>query len=247
VTITQKVPAGLEFNGHWWPNFWRNVGYSYDPAAREITWTIDRLEPAWAGALNVQFEVPQADVGKQGLKYTSQVGITAPAGEVSPADNTSTAAAATGPDLFVETSLWSGALTPGSVVTLKVDFGNLNTQPWATGNPEPGAPGVLLTKTLPQGLTFVSANSPWSPGLPWPPEQDGDKLTWGIDWLCANCRFQFLVQARVGNGVRAGSTLTGDVEIRDVAPGDVDPFPENNTSSWSGQVEGRTYLPVLRR
>ena len=141
VRITDTVPTGLDFNGDWWHKWGGDLTYSYNPATRQIVWTINQLEPANTGSISMHFNVPQADIGHQGLQYTNIAQITQPAGEVSPADNSTTMLAFSGPDLFVQKTLWSGEVAPDALVTFAIDFGNRNNGPWSTGQPAPSQPG----------------------------------------------------------------------------------------------------------
>ncbi len=220
---------------------------NYDPTTRQIVWTTSELDPGWAGSINFQANVPPGDVGRQGRVYLNTAEITLPGGDVSPVDNSATDTAWTGPDLFVHTSLWSGKLKPGEVVTFMVDFGNGSNGAWSTGMAAPGSPGVYITDTLPAGLTFLSATDPFAPFRTWTPrQQEGNRVGWSLDGLCANCRLQFQVTARIGQDF-GGKDLVNTIEIVDVAPGDVDPFPGNNAASWTGRVQAMVYLPVLRK
>ncbi len=246
VQITDTLPEGLEF-GNWGTNFWQPMnGGNYDPATRKITWTIDRLEPGWTSSINVRARVPVADHDKQGLIFENTAQITAPPGEVTSNDNRTTTAAFTGPDLFIEKSLWSGKVAAGELVTFAITIGNRNNGPWNTGDHPQDSPGIKIVDTLPAGMTFVRA---YAGPDEWKPDQQvGNVVTWYAYGICAGCRWQFLVEARIAATLPGGSPLTNTAEITDLVAGDVDPFSANNQSSWQGTVDKRrTYLPVLMR
>jgi uncharacterized repeat protein (TIGR01451 family) len=246
VRVTDTLPPGLEFNGDWWPNWWRDLDMTYNPATREITWRTSRLEPNWAGTIFFHAQVAQPDAGKQGLVFGNTAQITVPNGEVTAVDNQATAVAFTGPDLYVEKALWDGKVAAGEVVTFTVTLGNRNNGPWGTGTPPQGSPAVYLKDTLPEGVIFLQATSGPQVWTPW--KQEGNVVTWTIDNVCAGCWWQMLVEARIGDTVKGGTTLTNTMEITDAVPGDVDPFPANNRATWQGKTESnRVYLPLLRR
>ncbi len=165
---------------------------------------------------------------------------------MTPADNSTTTTAFTGPDLFIEKSLWSGKVAAGEHVTFLITVGNRNNGPWNTGDPSPDSPGIKIVDTLPAGMTFVRA---YAGQDEWNPEQQvPNVLTWYARGMCAGCQWQFLIEARIDKTVPGGTQLTNTAEIVDLVQGDVDPFSANNQSSWQGVVEKRrTYLPVLMR
>ena len=249
VRITDTLPSELVFNGDWWRNGCCDLNMSFDPATHQIVWTTSRLEPAWSGNIFVKVMVPDPLAGQQGLVFTNTARITLPPGEVTPADNHATAVAFTGPDLYISKSLTAGDLVPGGLVTFTINLGNRNNG-WDTGNPPPGQPALYITDTLPAGMTFVSATNPYSPGDTWQPRQDGNALTWSMGGMCAGCQAQFQIAARISDTVPGLTLLTNTIQIAAALPEVVDPYPNNNRTSWSGTVVptiAHIYLPLLWR
>ena len=236
VRITDTLPAELVFDGDWWKNGCCDLDMSFDPGTRQIVWTTGRLEPSWSG--NIMFRAPVREdlTGQQGLMFTNTAQITLPPGEVTPADNSATAVAFTGPDLYIDKSLTAGNLVPGGLVTFTINLGNRNNGPWDTGNPPPGQPALYITDTLPAEMTFVSATDPYSPGDTWQPRQDGKALTWTMGGMCAGCQAQFQISARISNTAPGLTQLTNTIQIAAALPGVADPYPSNNRASWSGAV-----------
>ena len=195
VRITDTLPSELVFNGDWWRNGCCDLNMSFDPATHQIVWTTGRLEPSWSGNIGIKVMVPGPLTGQQGLVFTNTAQITLPPGEVTPADNSATAVAFTGPDLYISKSLTAGDLVPGGLVTFTINLGNRNNGPWDIGNPPQGQPALYITDTLPAEMTFVSATNPYSPGDTWQPRQDGNALTWDMGGMCAGCQAQFQIAA----------------------------------------------------
>jgi uncharacterized repeat protein (TIGR01451 family) len=142
-----------------------------------------------------------------------------------------------GPDLHTSKhSTWPFAalVAPGGVITFGILVENLGTGQ---------AQGVVLTDTLPQGLTFVGANNNLCGG-PCPVEVKGQQVIWQMGNLAADTQWQWLeLWARVSTTVTAGAILTNTVEIRganaeiDSNPNDenTDPYA-NNRSSLATEV-----------
>ena len=247
VRITDTLPDSTSFSGNWWNKFWEPVGFTDNPADHQLIWTLDRLEPGWNTMVGFDAVLDNALVGKQGLVLTNTAEITTPPGDPSPADNTATAVAFTGPDLYVQKSLKAGKLYPGEIVTYTVRFGNRNVQPWGVSDPGSG-PSVLITDTLPAGMTFVSATRPWDPGQSWDPDyQSGNTVAWQA-WPLGNDQWaSFDVVARILPSVPGGTVLTNTVEIADVVPGDMEAYYWNNEAKESFRIGAKGYLPLIRR
>ncbi len=163
VRITDTLPVGLEFNGDAWANWWRDLNREpLNPVTREIVWTTSRLEPSWSGSINFRVRVP-APV-EQGLVFTNTAQITVPLGELTEADNSATAIAFTGPDLYISKSLTGGDLVPGGLVTFTISLGNRNNGPWDTGFPPQNQPGIFITDTLPAEMSIRVCHRSLLPG-----------------------------------------------------------------------------------
>jgi uncharacterized repeat protein (TIGR01451 family) len=250
VRITDTLPSELVFNGDWWKNGCCDLNMSFDPTTHQIVWTTDRLEPSRGGNIIVRVMVPDPLTGQQGLVFTNTAQITLPPGELTPADNSATAVAFTGPDLYISKSLTAGDLVPGGLVTFTINLGNRNNGPWDTGNPPQGQPALTITDTLPAEMTFVSATDPYSPDDTWQPGQDGKVLTWTMGGMCTGCQTQFQIAARISDTVPGITQLTNTIQIATALPDIEDPYPSNNSASWSGTVVPtivHIYLPLLLR
>lgn len=141
-------------------------------------------------------------------------------------------AADVGPDLLVaKHSIWPFAafVEPGGVITFAILVENLGIGQ---------ARNVVLTDTLPEGLTFVGANNNLCGG-PCPMEIKGQQVIWQMGALAPDTRWQWMeLWARVNVAATVGAILTNTVEIRganaeiDSDPNDeiADPYANNRST-----------------
>ncbi|MCL7454870.1 MAG: PKD domain-containing protein, partial [Anaerolineae bacterium] len=223
VVMTDTLPAGTSYNGWWENNFWEPVTLTHEMPG-ELAWTIRRIEPGWSSSLRFQADLDAP--GVEGLSYTNLV--EAPIeGDVFPEDNYAEVTAYTGPDVFAEKWLSGGEPRPGEVVTFTVKFGNQNRWPWSAQEVE--YPYTLITDTLPVGMTFITATTPYDPEEGWPPyEEDGHTIVWGIWPMWSDSWWQFEVVAQITDTAAFGDVLVNTVEVQSKYPGYVDPLPDNN-------------------
>jgi uncharacterized repeat protein (TIGR01451 family) len=242
VALTDTLPPGTSFNGNWWSWFWEGIAFA--PAGDQLVWTIGRLEPGWSSCLSFQVDLDQALVGQQGLAFANL--LEAPIdGDVYAPDNTSQVTAYTGPDIYVTKRLKGGELRVGELVTFTIEFGNKNAWPWAS---DPNY-GSHITDTLPAGLTFVSATTPWNPNEMWDPERiEGNSVVWGWGPMSNNSFWQFDLVARVTGPVVPGQVIVNTVKAYGDGPNDVEPDYKNNVFELPLLAERRRiYLPIVLR
>lgn len=148
------------------------------------------------------------------------------------AETRARSAADVGPDLSVaKHSIWPFAafVEPGGVITFAILVENLGIGQ---------AQNVVLTDTLPEGVTFVGANNNLCGG-PCPLEVEGQQVIWQMGALAPDTRWQWMeMWARVSATATVGAILTNTVEIRganaeiDSDPGDeiADPYANNRST-----------------
>ena len=194
---------------------------------------LDRLEPGWRSDVNFDTVVSWEDL-PNGATYDNVATIGPSEGDVNPVDNTSNLVLTVGPDLFVQKTLQSGEFLPGKTLSYWLDFGNLMSDR-LIGRDTSG--NGILTDTLAEGMTYVPGSAYlhlW--GQEWmqvDPLVDGQVLTWTLGPLVFNQYHELYFDVILANEISQGNPLINTVDITTDNPTtDVDPFMENNTSSY---------------
>ena len=223
VVVTDTYPEGTTFNGDWWA-WWGDIGIDHNAAAREIMWTLPDIQPGDMVHIDFIVDLDGNLIGEQGLGYVNLV--EAPlTGDVYPADNQYEQTTWSGADMYVKKWLSDGDPLPGETVIFTVEFGNANEAGWDTDQ-------VWLEDTMPNGLLFIKATTPWDPNETWNPNSVSGN-TYGWDWghLWENAQLEFTIEAVVEDDVAPGSILTNSIEIYSDDVNEIDPIPENNTDT----------------
>ena len=233
--ITDTLPSevvlhgwGLQYGGPW----------DGREASGLITATVEHLGPGDATWLEIWAEVdpPLAS----GTWFTNDVEITTPSGDVSPVDNTASAALGVGPDLVLEKLLTRGDPQPGGLLTYTLHV--KNDAAWQTNGE------ALITDTLPAGVTFVEAA--WRLcGETYfcdatPDAIDGQTLTWG--WnpgsnIGPGWWQDLIVTVQIDDDVADGTVLHNTAGIASTDLSDVEPDVANNTAELDVTVQ----TPIL--
>ena len=114
---------------------------------------------------------------------------------------------------------------------------------------------AILTDTLPAGMTFVGAKIHWGEGpQEWSdflPDVVGQVLTWVPGPFGSSGWNEIMLTVKIDEGAQDGAELINQATITSDQPlVDVDPFHENNASSYTGVVDvvwRLVYLPFIRR
>ena len=250
VVVTDHYPTEMSLDGGLNVGFWQWWEWEDFPTEHYFTISLDRLEPGWNVGVNFNVVIPGEDPVPFGQVFTNTADVTIDPEDTNPEDNSAEYLLGSGPDMFVEKMLGEGEFHPGEEVSYLLTFGN--KQPGHTwwwnmaGN-------AIVMDTLPVGMSFVS--SYWhcySDEYEWceiTPTIDGQELTWEM-WPMGSGEWQEIwLTVLIDEGVADGAELVNNVEIYSNEPTiDLDPFPDNNTSSWVGVVDVPTsylYLPLI--
>jgi len=132
------------------------------------------------------------------------------------------------PDLWMETAGLPRSALPGDQIVYRLVYGNRGGA---------AAASVLISATLPAGLSFVSASLP--------PTVTGSTLTWAVGDLAAKSGlFEIVVTATVDADVSFGGELAQALRI-DTATKELE--TANNTRQESFPVGYLITLPVIQK
>lgn len=243
VWMTDTYPLSTTWNGEWWVNSkmtWITVTHQADE--RQLIFWIQDLWPGSVNDVGYRIDLNGDVSGVGGLQYTNYAQAPWPE-DVFPDDNYAQTTATGGVDVYIGMKVTGGELRAGELVTFTVFLGNGSA--W-------DAQQVVITDTLPEGMTFVSATKPGDPATPWMPQiLPGNRLVWdyGEMWRYENTSFDVVV--RINDTLRGSQVLTNTIEAYPVGAGDVDLFPDNNSYVFSMTITGPTflncYLPLLNK
>ena len=250
VVITDHYPIAMELDGDAGVGFWEWWDFQDFPDDHYFTISLERLEPGWNVGINFNVVIPGDDPVPFGLVFTNTAEVTLDPEDANPADNSAEYLLGSGPDMFVDKTLGEGEFHPGEEVSYLLTFGN--KQPGHTwwwnmaGN-------AMVMDTLPVGMSFVS--SYWhcySDEYEWceiTPIIDGQELTWEMWPMGAGEWHEIWLTVLIDEGVADGTGLVNNAEIFSNAPTTaLDPFPDNNFSSYAALVEvplSFIYLPLI--
>ena len=222
VVLTEMLPAGTTFQS---PSGWTaGTGGLY-------TFNVGSLAAGASGTQTFVVSVnPAAPAGQETVADTVSIGSSATDSDTTNNTATSSIPLTAAPELGVTQSASVGTLVRGQNVTYSFSYTNNGTQ---------DAAGVVLTETLPAGLTFVAAGSTagWT-------AVDATHFTFNVGTLAKGQSATINFQALVGSNVALGTAEKNTVSIADNAAGGADPNPANNTSNLTLRV-GTGAPPVV--
>jgi uncharacterized repeat protein (TIGR01451 family) len=249
VLLTDTYPANMRLDGGMGLGFWRWWDWKDNPGQHSFTVALELLEPGWRVDLNAGL-ITDTQPLPFGLSFTNTAKLAIPPGDVNPADNTTSTVFTTGPDLFLNKTLAAGNPKPGGLITFSVRFGN--GQPsdigwWATrGN-------VVVTDTLPAGLSFVAAYQRFcgSGAATWcergPDVLAGSAgsthLVWNSGQIQPTRWNEFYIVARITDTAALGTVLLNQAVAASTQPADdVEPIYSNNTASYALTVASPRFV-----
>jgi uncharacterized repeat protein (TIGR01451 family) len=214
VVLTDTLPSGLTF-------------VSATPApttvsGQTLTWNLGDLAPGATGTFSV---VAQLSGTATGSAVVNRATISTSTSDPDPTNNTSRATTTlTRPNVML-TKTGPATANAGAQLSYTLDYAN-------TGDAD--AVGVVLTDTLPSGLTFVSAT-------PAPTTSSGQTLTWSLGPLPAGATGRIAVVAQLAAAAPSGQTLTNTATIHTPSAGD---DPRDNTSTATTTVTTPTAIQL---
>ena len=229
VTITSTYPVSMSLTDVIYPDG-HNTSWQDYPELHYFTATMDNIASGeWAYFYYVtQMQGGGAIPGGQVFTFETDVSVS-PADFI-PTNNHASFTLASGPDLFVEKSLSSGTLLPGGSLIYYLHIGDRST---ANGWNTQGS--VLITDTLPAGLTYNGSN--WGPVL-----VKGQIIVWNVGGMSSGWDSGIYVNATITNTAQIGEIFTNTATIASTSPADVDINSVDNISSHSFTIMSPAYV-----
>ena len=200
VTVVDTLPSGVSY-----------VSASPPPSSmsgQTITWNLGTLANGASGTITVNATVAAGANGQ----VTNQAQITTTTNNDTPGDNTSTSTTnVIRPNVTIQKS-GPATVTVGNALAYTLSYAN---------NGSASAAGVTIVDTLPNGVSFVSAN-------PAPTSVVGQTITWNLGMLASGASGSITVNVQSSNTLANGTQLTNQVQITTTTAGDT---PGDNSSS----------------
>lgn len=236
VTVTDMLPTGMEIDGGIGVGFWQY--WEITMGESSFTVFLERLEPGWNVGMDVNVVIPGEEPVPMGRTFTNMASVTADPADTDPSDNSALFILGSGPDMFVDKSWVEGAFLPGEQLQYLLKFGNKQTGHAKWWNM---AGDAILVDTLPEGMSFVSSYWHCHQETEWcllTPTQDGQELTWSTWPMGAGEWNEILLTVAIDASIGQGNTLINRIQIfSDEADIDLDPFLENNSSSFRPDLD----------
>lgn len=200
VTVVDTLPAGVSY-----------VSASPPPSSvsgQTITWNLGTLANGASGTITVNTTVAAGANGQ----VTNQAQISTTTTNDTPGDNTSTSTTnVIRPNVTIQKA-GPATVTVGNVLAYTLSYAN---------NGSANASGVTVVDTLPNGVSYVSAN-------PAPSSVVGQVITWNLGTVAAAASGSITVNVQSSSTLANGTQLTNQVQISTTTPGD---NPGDNSSS----------------
>ena len=247
VVVTDTFPVGLTLRDGPHVDFWED--WNCDVYDEYFTCILSRMDPGWN--MSISFELTP-DNPDPGYIYTNTAEVGPLEGDKNPDDNYSIFDLFSGPDMIIEKKFVEGEFLPGEEVTYLLRFGNAYTDgdwwgtPWWWGM----AGNAIITDTLPEGMSYVSAYHHWCGEEVWEeyaPDFVGQDLIWTHDPIgYYNC-FEILLTVEIVE-IEEGNPMINEVMIASDQPEvDIDPYPDNNISFYDPELGWSIFLPLIMR
>jgi uncharacterized repeat protein (TIGR01451 family) len=217
VELSDTLPAELRFG-------------SSDPAPSNVAgqalrWNLGDLAPGTTGTITVEVQAPASQIAAS-QTYTNTATIGGATTDPDPTNNTATAAISVATiDLSVVKAMPPQALA-GSEISA--------TLRWRNAGPALAA-NVVLTDTLPVGLSLISAE-------PLPTTATSDTLRWELGDLAGTASGEIALRLRVAATLTA-TQITNRAEISRL---EIDRQWSNNVTSASSVVQRSSDLAVFK-
>ena len=212
IVVTDPIPAGVVFVS-------ATGGGTYDEIENVVTWNVGDLAPSAAPEeLTLTVAIGSSTTGT----VTNRATVTSTSPDPNLGNNEgSQSTSVTGADLRVNKVAPSGA-SPGQQIQYTVEVQNLGPST---------ATGVVVTDTLPVGITFVSATGEaWSHNGGAGPN---GVVTWNVGTLSTGAGAQSFTVTVVVNPTTSGP-LVNIAAVTSTSP--EDPNPANNRTTATTQV-----------
>ena len=205
-----------------------------------MTWSLGDLPPNSHGDIQVRVRVkPDTPVGSA---LTNRAWISEYPYERNVADNSSSTTnlvRADAPDLMLSHEYLFPNTFPGSLVDFFWDISNNGSQP---------AEGVVLTQTLPSGLSFISGSGRIYPFpytgtvtfLP-PPDVEGNLLIWKLGRMDTGSSGNISLTFQLDADLEPGAELSGAAEV---FPDSGEIYLEDNRITYTIRIQSGNLAPL---
>ena len=221
LVLKDILPDHVDLNGFGWDEQPVSEG-------KTLTWTPTwQLNPGEEHGFWLQVRVNDGTATGVVLTNTAQGSASTP--EVITTDNSAQVALRVGPDLRVSKELLEPGLLPGQRARYRIRIWN---DGYANAN------NVVLTDTLPHGLTFA--------GSDWGGEVQGDQVIWHLGDRGAGWRGEFNMRVDVDPALEQCAKLSAQLDITN---GQGDAVPGDNIFHLISRVQPcwLIQLPLCRR
>lgn len=199
------------------------------------------LEPGQRVDIDFDTKIPWIDF-PYGQTFTNTASVTTVPGETNPDDNEDSLDLTAGPDYLIDKYWHNGKFVPGGEVAYVLNISNHRGEHLLgidmSGN-------AVITDTLPEGMSYV----PESAHLYWCGEQDpwcefeptidatGKILTWEHAPINVDQWNQVVFSVKLDDELSPTNTLINTAVITSTSASDVDPNLDNNTSSYTPELD----------
>lgn len=224
VWITDTLPAHASLDS-WWRDHGPD-GMNVSASDGMVVFYVPELRPGDTASFYYRIRFEPGTV-HQGMAFTDW--MEAPyEGDVNPADNYDTVTAYSGPDVYVRKYLSGGIPEPGAIITFTVEFGNQNRWPWNSDDLSPN-PSSLVIDSLPEGMTFITATAPGTPGEHWSWWLKTDNtFIWKWGPMQSQTLWWYKLVVQLDADLAPGQVLTNTIEAYGLSSNNIDPDPSNN-------------------
>ena len=220
----------------WWGG---DIVFQHNASLHRAVWTIN--ETLWPGnGFGGQVTVDLDPDENRGSIFTNTIKIMPTTGDIYVQDNTDYEVLTTGPDLYIAKTTPSQWVEAGDLVTFTLRFGNKARRgdDWTQGN-------VLITDTLPSGMTYITSTILGCGGDSCPyfvPDIQGNKLVFDIGQQGDGWWNEIYLTFRVDDQAQPGDSFGNYVEIYSASPVD---DPEGDYGNNTDSVMVTVYDPVF--
>ena len=215
ITITDTIPAGLSFLTvvNTTPKSW-----TYDSTTRVCTWTVSSIGTSANDTLKFTVKV---NAGTSSKTITNNTGIIAHDQiDLNPGnDKSSVAVVVNTVDIGVAKTVDDATADEGQILTYSIKLTNAGVGP---------ANNIVITDTIPAGLTFVTVTS--APIGSWAYDSSARICTWTVSSIAAatNSTLQFTVKVNTNT---SSQTITNVASITKHDQIDLTPLNDRSTVS----------------
>lgn len=197
VVITDTLPLSTTFYSTY------ASGWNYTVNGRVITWTRSSLYGQYSGYINLTVYI--SDTVPAGTVLTNTATISSSDVDANPANNVATyviPVASGSRDMYIDKTLSSGSAAPGLELIYRLYYRNYGSDPAST---------AIITDTLPDGLSYVSASGSFTPTVV------GNQVVWHLGTVPGQYNSGYYgylyLTVRVGDAVPVGTVLYNVAEI----------------------------------